>query len=44
MNVLKVSGLCVRYGATEALKDIDLEVAEGLVYGIIGPDGAGKRR
>jgi len=30
------------YGKTQALKDINLEVNAGEIFGIIGPDGAGK--
>jgi len=30
------------YGETEALKDITFDVTDGEIFGIIGPDGAGK--
>lgn len=30
------------YGKVQALKDLSLEVNKGEIYGIIGPDGAGK--
>ncbi len=30
------------FGKTEALKSINLSVAEGTVYGLLGPNGAGK--
>lgn len=30
------------YGQTKALKDVSFEVASGELFGIIGPDGAGK--
>src|SRR5258708_20412178 len=30
------------YGHTEAVKGIDLEIMEGEIFGLIGPDGAGK--
>ncbi|MCX6069081.1 MAG: ABC transporter ATP-binding protein, partial [Chloroflexi bacterium] len=31
-----------RYGAIEAVSCLDLEVAPGEVFGLLGPDGAGK--
>jgi len=31
-----------KYGTTEALKDISFEVSQGEIFGLIGPDGAGK--
>ena len=39
---LSVRGLRKRYGATEALAGVDLEVAEGELVGLLGPNGAGK--
>jgi ABC-2 type transport system ATP-binding protein len=39
---LAVRGLFKRYGATEALADVDLEVGEGELVGLLGPNGAGK--
>lgn len=30
------------YGAVEAIKGIDLDVRQGEIFGLIGPDGAGK--
>jgi ABC-2 type transport system ATP-binding protein len=40
--MIKVRGLVKRYGALEAVKGIDLDVAEGEVFGFLGPNGAGK--
>jgi daunorubicin resistance ABC transporter ATP-binding subunit len=37
-----VEGLTKRFGATTALAGINLDVAEGMVFGILGPNGAGK--
>jgi ABC-2 type transport system ATP-binding protein len=39
---LAVSDLHKRYGSTEALRGVDLEVAEGELFGLLGPNGAGK--
>src|SRR3954467_8711537 len=39
---LAVRDLRKRYGATEALKGIDLTVGEGELVGLLGPNGAGK--
>jgi len=35
-------GLVKRYGAVEAVRGIDLEVAPGEAFGFLGPNGAGK--
>jgi ABC-2 type transport system ATP-binding protein len=35
-------GLSKRYGAIEAVRGIDLTVRAGEIFGLIGPDGAGK--
>src|SRR5208283_2534530 len=37
-----VTGLRKCYGALEAVRGIDLAVEAGEIFGIIGPDGAGK--
>jgi len=37
-----VSGLTKRYGATDALRGVDLTVGEGELVGLLGPNGAGK--
>ena len=31
-----------RFGATEAVRDVSLAIAPGELFGLIGPDGAGK--
>ena len=40
--VLEIDGLGVRYGGVAAVRDLDLEVADGEIVGLIGPNGAGK--
>jgi ABC-2 type transport system ATP-binding protein len=39
---VRVAGVVKRFGATVALAGVDLEVAEGTVFGLLGPNGAGK--
>jgi ABC-2 type transport system ATP-binding protein len=39
---LEVSALVKRYGATDALRGVDLTVAEAELVGLLGPNGAGK--
>jgi ABC-2 type transport system ATP-binding protein len=40
--VLSARGLVVRYGSEAAVNGASLQVAQGEVLGLIGPDGAGK--
>lgn len=42
MNVLQVSTLNKYYGSVHALKNVDLSIPKGSVYGILGPNGSGK--
>jgi ABC-2 type transport system ATP-binding protein len=42
MSAIRVSGVEKRYGAVEALKGVSFEIARGEMFGLIGPDGAGK--
>ena len=39
---IRVSGLTKRYGLNDAVRGIDLRVERGEIFGLIGPDGAGK--
>lgn len=42
MKAVKVENLHKSYGAVQALNDLSFQVEAGQIYGIIGPDGAGK--
>lgn len=39
---IDISGVSKRYGDLKALDDISFKVSEGELFGLIGPDGAGK--
>jgi ABC-2 type transport system ATP-binding protein len=41
-TAIQVSQVSKRYGAIEAVRGIDLEIRTGEIFGLIGPDGAGK--
>jgi ABC-2 type transport system ATP-binding protein len=40
--VVRVSGFVKRYKRHEAVSGVDLTIKKGEIYGLIGPDGAGK--
>lgn len=42
MNPVIVNNISKKYGKVQALKNISFEVSEGEIFGLIGPDGAGK--
>ncbi|MCC8170347.1 MAG: ABC transporter ATP-binding protein [Parabacteroides sp.] len=42
MAIVSVCNLSKSYGNVQALRDLSFEVDEGEIYGLIGPDGAGK--
>ena len=41
-NAIEVRGLTKRYGSLTALDGVSFEVGRGELFGLIGPDGAGK--
>lgn len=41
-TILKAKGVCKAYGSNEVLKNLDLEIQPGKIYGLIGRNGAGK--
>ena len=42
MEILKIEGISKRYGATQAVRDLSLDIEKGSIYGILGPNGSGK--
>jgi len=41
-TAIEIEGLVKRYGATTAVDDVSLSVADGEAFGYVGPNGAGK--
>ncbi|MFU1879736.1 ATP-binding cassette domain-containing protein [Enterococcus faecium] len=41
-TVLKVTGITKKYGAAKALDKVSIEIKRGMIYGLIGENGAGK--
>jgi ABC-2 type transport system ATP-binding protein len=41
-NVIETHGLTKRFGPVVAVRDLDLDVRQGEVFGYLGPNGAGK--
>jgi ABC-2 type transport system ATP-binding protein len=42
MHAIEFTNVVKRYGAVEALRDVSFTVTRGEMFGLIGPDGAGK--
>lgn len=42
MEAIKITNLTKSYGKSRGIKNINLEIKEGEIYGFIGPNGAGK--
>ena len=42
MNIIITNDLCLWYGKTQALRDINISVQEGSITALIGPSGCGK--
>ncbi len=42
MSLLKIEGLCKNFGGLAAVRNLDFEVHQGEIVGLIGPNGSGK--
>lgn len=42
MNIITTNDLCLWYGKTQALREINISVPEGSITALIGPSGCGK--
>ena len=42
MYAIEIKNFVKRYGDIQAVKDIGLDIEKGSLFGLIGPDGAGK--
>ena len=41
-NIIQISNLHKSYGKVETVKGIDMQIQKGEMFGLVGPDGAGK--
>ena len=42
MSMVTITNLVKRYGSLVALDHLNLEIEEGEIYGLLGPNGSGK--
>ena len=42
MNIIQTKNLTKKFGYTLAVDNVSINVREGLIYGFLGLDGAGK--
>lgn len=40
--IIRIVGLCKDFGSIRAVRDLNVEIFEGELFGLVGPDGAGK--
>jgi len=43
-NVIEVAGLTKRFGSLTAVDDVSFSVERGAIFGLLGKNGAGRRR
>lgn len=42
MNAIELHGVCKSFGSVHAVRNLDMTIPQGFVYGFLGPNGAGK--
>src|SRR5258708_27606833 len=42
MSIIRAENLTRKFGALTAVDNVNLEIEEGEIFGLVGPDGAGK--
>jgi len=42
MNLLQIEGLCAGYGKIKCVQNVSMQISEGKLVGILGPNGCGK--
>jgi ABC-2 type transport system ATP-binding protein len=40
--MIRTEGLCKSFGSTHAVRELNLDIRRGELFGLVGPDGAGK--
>lgn len=43
MSIIQIDNVSHQFGKEKVLKDVDLKIEKGKIYGLLGPSGAGKR-
>ena len=42
MKLLRTEDLCIKFGGLTAVNEVNIDIDEGEIVGLIGPNGSGK--